>query len=69
MGFDLSHHNGVVNWTKISEQNLSFVFIKSTDGNNFIDPLYSYNWKKSQIFKLKRGAYHYFHPCLDPVKN
>lgn len=37
-GLDLSHHNGAVDWSKLSSDNIGFVFVKATEGMDDKDP-------------------------------
>lgn len=37
LGIDLSHHNGNVNWKEIKETDVTFAFIKLTEGNKIND--------------------------------
>lgn len=59
-GVDVSHHQGDIDWQILSEQNIDFAFIKATEGSNFVDPKFKYNWKEASKTKLKIGAYHFF---------
>jgi lysozyme len=66
-GIDISRHNGEVWWEKISEasvdsQQISFVFVKSTEGMFFHDREFLDNWNSAKKHKVIRGAYHYFRP-------
>ena len=72
-GIDVSHHNMVVNWDLVnqitgSHDSISFVFIKATEGGNHIDTRFKYNWEFSKKNHLLRGAYHYFKPKVDPIR-
>lgn len=66
-GIDVSHHQGRINWealarSQINEEPISFVFIKATEGGDFLDENFNENFYKSREFGLIRGAYHYFKP-------
>ncbi len=70
-GIDLSHHNGEVNWEKISSHSdhlssVKFCFIKATEGTDLIDPKFAEHWESLKKHKIKRGAYHFFNPSSDP---
>ncbi len=60
-GIDVSHNNGVVDWSPMTPKNgVQFVFIKATQGNRFEDPQFEANWRNSKKSKgLRRGAYHF----------
>jgi lysozyme len=62
-GIDVSHHQHSIEWTKLDTQQTRFVYIKATEGGDFIDPLFQQNWQQVQALKLPVGAYHYFTFC------
>ena len=70
-GLDLSHHNGDIDWTKLSAYNshhssVRFCFLKATEGTDMIDDRFTGNWNSLKEHKIKRGAYHFFNPASDP---
>jgi lysozyme len=65
-GIDVSHFQGKVDWALVKEQNVLFAFIKATEGLNHCDTMFYVNWKSLKLTDIKRGAYHFFIPHLDP---
>lgn len=70
-GIDVSHHNGDIDWEKVSSYNahhsaIKFCFIKSTEGVDHIDTKYSSNWSALKERNIVRGAYHFFNTKSDP---
>jgi lysozyme len=61
-GIDLSHHNGEVNWGKLST---GFVYLKATEGEGFTDHKFADNWAGAQSRTIPVGAYHFFDPAQD----
>ncbi len=59
-GIDVSSYQGEINWDILSEQDISFVFIKATEGSSFTDPYFEYNYKEAVKSDLRVGAYHFF---------
>lgn len=59
-GIDISSHNGMVNFEKVKEDNVSFVFIKASEGDTFRDDYFSTNYRNARKAGLKVGAYHFF---------
>jgi lysozyme len=59
-GIDISHHQGLINWSKKDKELFSFVYIKSSEGENFKDPLFHYNFHKVRKVGLYAGAYHVY---------
>lgn len=59
-GIDISHHQGNINWKKVSRQkNLQFVYIKATEGGTYQDPAYRKNLKQARRRGMKVGSYHF----------
>ncbi|MEP7323045.1 MAG: GH25 family lysozyme [Saprospiraceae bacterium] len=65
-GIDVSHFQGKVDWEQVKEQNVLFAFIKATEGLDHCDTMFYVNWKSLKLTDIKRGAYHFFIPNLDP---
>lgn len=59
-GIDVSAHNGVLDLDAAARDGISFVFIKATEGESFVDPNFRLNYMKAGHAGLKRGAYHFF---------
>ncbi|AQT43495.1 lysozyme [Bartonella apihabitans] len=58
-GIDVSHHQGEIDWHKIKSQNISFAYIKATEGGDFKDPQFKKNWDHALEAGLRVGAYHF----------
>lgn len=67
-GVDVSHHNEYINWSMLIEDNVSFVFMKSTEGTNHIDREYDYSYHLAKEVGLKVGSYHFYTFGEDGVK-
>lgn len=46
-GADVSHYQGDIDWKVLAKQDLSFVFIKATEGASAVDSRFEYNWEES----------------------
>lgn len=62
-GIDISHHQGNINWKELEKENISFIFIKATEGGNFKDPKFKENWDHAKSSKYAVGAYHFYSLC------
>lgn len=62
-GIDVSHHQGRIVWRKVAKAGISFVYMKATEGNDFVDPSFRANWAGAKAAGLARGAYHFFTLC------
>jgi lysozyme len=60
-GIDVSNHQKVIDWQKIDRnEDIAFVFMKATEGNDYQDKYFAANWAAARDIGLLRGAYHYF---------
>jgi len=59
-GLDISHHQERVNWTKVDSNKYKFIIMKATEGQNFLDSDFSYNWNNARLNGFVVGAYHFF---------
>ncbi len=67
-GIDISHHQGEINWEKlrnatIANSPIRFIFIKATEGIDFLDENFNDNFYQAKDNNFIRGAYHYFSPA------
>jgi lysozyme len=67
-GIDISHHNGKIDWNLVKAAGVQFVFLKATEGANFVDSEFVTNRAGAKKAKLPCGAYHFFHPKDDVAK-
>lgn len=67
-GIDVSEHNGTVSWTKVKAAGRSFAFARVSDGLDYPDDTFADNWSGMKAAGLVRGAYQYFRPGQDAVK-
>lgn len=65
-GVDVSRHQGVIDWTALAGDRVSFAYIKATEGGDWTDPKFAANWIGARRAGLPRGAYHFFTLCRDP---
>lgn len=59
-GVDVSAYQGEIDWQTLSGQDISFAFIKATEGSSFVDKSFAYNFEQAQDTDLAVGAYHFF---------
>lgn len=72
-GIDISHYQGNVDWTQLcrhieGEFPLRFVFMKATEGGDYLDENFGDNFSAARQHGFIRGAYHYFIPRTDARK-
>lgn len=63
-GLDVSHHQGFIRWDDVARSGeYRFVWIKATEGGDFVDPRFRENLEGAASVGLYVGAYHYFTLC------
>lgn len=71
-GIDVSTYQEDIDWQKVNTINdqfpIDFVFIRATMGEKGVDDKFSRNWSKIHNRAILRGAYHYFRPNENSVK-
>lgn len=72
-GIDVSHHQGTIDWrtvkaTENQEYPIRFVFMKATEGGDYKDRRFDENFRKAGEVGLVRGAYHFYNPNTDPIR-
>ena len=71
-GFDVSHHQGKIDWDEVSALQqapfpVKFVFMKASEGGDFGDTAFEDNFREARAHGFIRGAYHFYNPKRDPV--
>ncbi len=67
-GIDISHHQGDIDWNKLRKENISFVFIKATEGGDFKDKKFQDNLENAKNNGLAVGAYHFYRLCKNGLE-
>ncbi|MEN5235145.1 glycoside hydrolase family 25 protein [Sphingobacterium faecium] len=71
-GIDISQYQGDINWNEVNTINdqfpIDFVFIRATMGERNVDERFEDNWDAIAKRANLRGAYHYFRPNENSVK-
>jgi GH25 family lysozyme M1 (1,4-beta-N-acetylmuramidase) len=65
-GLDVSHYQDTIDWAKVAGADRRFVFIKATDGVDFVDPMFDANRTGAREHGLLVGAYHFARPDPEP---
>lgn len=60
VGIDISAHNGDIDFEKVRDAGVKFVYIKATEGGTFKDRRFIENLRQAREAGLKVGAYHFF---------
>lgn len=59
-GVDVSSYQGDIDWNILASQDISFAYIKATEGSSFVDEHFETNFNNAIKTNLKIGAYHFF---------
>ncbi|MBQ4397135.1 MAG: acyltransferase family protein [Clostridia bacterium] len=59
-GVDVSSRQGVIDWHTLASQDISFAYIKATEGSQQVDAQFFANWEGARQMSLDVGAYHFF---------
>lgn len=61
-GIDVSHYQGVINWTRVRADGIQFAYIKATEGISVADSRFDTNYVAAYNAQVIRGAYHFALP-------
>ena len=72
-GIDLSHYQGKINWNQLDNVQqgpfgIRFIFMKASEGGDLEDSTFRSNFDSARAHDFIRGAYHFFNPKSDPIK-
>lgn len=67
-GIDVSHHQDTINWDEVKKFGVTFVFVKATEGIDYLDTMFTHNWQNVEKENMIRGAYHFYESDDDPVQ-
>jgi GH25 family lysozyme M1 (1,4-beta-N-acetylmuramidase) len=58
-GIDVSRWQGSINWTSVKNSGVQFVFMKATEGIDYVDPQFHNNIQGAKAAGLMVGTYHF----------
>ena len=58
-GIDVSSWQGNIDFRAVKNSGIDIVYIKSSEGSNYIDPYFEQNYRNAKENGLKVGFYHY----------
>jgi len=62
-GVDVSRYQGKIDFDRLRAAGNHFVFIKATEGADYVDPNFADNWRRARAAGLPRAAYHFMYWC------
>ena len=72
-GIDISHYQGNINWKMLEQTRqgqfpIQFIFMKATEGGDYLDKRFVANFDSAKAHGFIRGAYHFYNPKTDANK-
>ena len=72
-GIDVSHYQGNIDWQRLTQTRQSqfpihFIFMKASEGGDYGDRVFQANFDSAKAYGFIRGAYHFYNPKTDPVR-
>ena len=72
-GIDVSHYQGNIDWQRLTQTRQSqfpihFIFMKASEGGDYGDRVFQANFDSAKAYAFIRGAYHFYNPKTDPVR-
>ncbi|MCV9947789.1 GH25 family lysozyme [Paenibacillus sp. BT-177] len=58
-GIDVSRYQGKIDWKAVKAGDISFAFIKASQGQRYVDPTFTANAKGARAAGVLLGAYHF----------
>ena len=62
-GIDVARYQNRIDWKQVRRANVSFAYIKATEGGDHLDERFTENWHAARRAGVLRGAYHYYYFC------
>lgn len=62
-GIDVARYQENVDFAAARDDGIRFVYMKATEGKDYIDPNFLRNWDRARQAGMPRGAYHFMNWC------
>lgn len=62
-GIDVARYQENIDFRDAFQSGIRFVFMKATEGKDYIDPYFRVNWQRAREAGMPRGAYHFMTWC------
>lgn len=62
-GIDVSHHQKQIGWYEASLNDVRFAYLKASEGGDFSDREFLFNWQQCERWQIACGAYHFVSFC------
>jgi len=55
-GMDVARYQGAIDYGKVRAAGVHFVYMKATEGKDYVDPAFATNWVKARSSGMAHGA-------------
>ena len=62
-GMDVARYQGAIDYSKVYAAGVHFVYMKATEGKDYVDPAFADNWRRARASGMAHGAYHFMTWC------
>lgn len=62
-GMDVARYQGAIDYNRAYAAGVHFVYMKATEGKDYVDPAFADNWRRAQTSGMAHGAYHFMTWC------
>ncbi len=59
-GIDVSRYQGTIDWEQVAMDNISYAYLKATEGTSLVDVTYRRNIKEARKYGISVGSYHFY---------
>ncbi|MES2623235.1 MAG: GH25 family lysozyme [Patescibacteria group bacterium] len=59
-GIDVSRYQGNIDWNKVKNDDVGFVYVKATEADDLVDAQFKTNTENAKQVGIKVGAYHFY---------
>ncbi len=66
LGIDVSHHQWTIDWKKVKEAWVGFVYLKATEWNDWVDKRFEENYTGTKINHIPTWIYHFYSLRIPP---
>jgi lysozyme len=62
-GIDVARYQGSIDFSTVYASGVRFVYMKGTEGKDYIDPAFKDNWRRARAAGMAHGVYHFMTWC------
>jgi lysozyme len=62
-GIDVARYQGAIDFAAVRASGVRFVYMKGTEGKDYVDPAFRDNWRRARASGMAHGVYHFMAWC------